>query len=176
MCDKVWYKVWQGSAALSLPGSARVGRGRSAGVRQGLKKGSISIYSIFDVTDRQTFGYCSPRVREVAHLTWHAFLACQEDSKMVWHAILACREVCFAPDIRRNLHEKSRLVIGLWLNFAQNARFLTANGNEIFEFQLFTSACTCNALVHWELHKLQRLHLYYSSQVLISRNFFNCQS
>ena len=31
---------------------------------------------------------------------------------MVWHAILACREVCFAPDIRRNLHEKWGLVIG----------------------------------------------------------------
>ena len=31
---------------------------------------------------------------------------------MVWHAILACREVCFAPDIRRNLHEKWGLVLG----------------------------------------------------------------
>ena len=44
-----------------LPGSA----GQKAKTIKGL-------FSIFNVTDRQIFGFCSPRVCEVAHLSWHA--------------------------------------------------------------------------------------------------------
>ena len=41
---------------------------------------------------------------------------------MVWHANLACREACFSPDARTNLHEKSRLVIGLIDNWVMEKK------------------------------------------------------
>ena len=40
----------------------------SAGQKAKTIKGLFSMYSIFNVTDRQNFGFCSPRVREVEHL------------------------------------------------------------------------------------------------------------